>query len=270
MAIRKGRNSIPAVNPNPRPPNEPKYGLRNNQPANSKVGLQGNKGLPQPKPGKGPNTGKKGQQGQGGNPAPAPLPAAFSPGSPAVDPRDAEYWRNQAILEFNRTQGVRNLDTEDVFERTSYERDKANREYLNPIEIRKLKENANTEGAIYSTATQEDLGNLGQQQFQQLSGITEAYQRALAMRANQRKGLQEEYDLGGRNLYSEAIERQAGRELERPGPEEIITTPAQAQKAAMKKKTQKKPQNKKPQSKKPVQNAPLPASKAKPIKKKKK
>jgi hypothetical protein len=214
MALRRGRNSIPSVNPNPRPPNEPRPRLSQAQPVSARVGLgqardanASRKNVGKPQAG---NRSTPGAQ----SPAASPPPAAPQL-APPTDPRDARYWQDLAQLEFNKNIGEQQFNTEDVFDKTRYGREKSHLDYLAPIEIQRLREGANTGGAIYSTATQENLGNLGQEQFQRRASLDETFQQALSMRALQRNELIGNYNLGSQNLGLEAAERASAAEAER-------------------------------------------------------
>jgi hypothetical protein len=216
MSQRKGRNSIPPVNPNPRPPNEPKYGLANNQPAGSRVGVGQNKPVYKQQAGIGGGKALGGKSG-GVPTATAPSPASGSFAAP-VDPRDSQYWRDMAQLNYNKEVANMRFNTSEQFDKSQYERDVANRNYLDPIEVQRNRESANVGGTIYSTSHQEDLGNLAQQQFQTRAGMSEAYQRAIAERANDKWANEQGYELGNQGAYGEATERAARAESERPGP----------------------------------------------------
>jgi hypothetical protein len=247
MAQRRGRNSIPAVNPNPRPPNEPRPRVSAAQPAGARVGV----GQARPagsRTGLGNNRAVSRPTKQGANPATSAPPASGSPPpqfAPPTDPRDARYWQDLAQLEFNKNIGEQKLNTEDTFEKTRFGREKSNLDYLAPIEVQRLREGANNAGAIYSTSTQEDLGNLGQEQFQRSAGLSEAFQQALSMRALQRNELLGNYNLGSSNLNLEAAERTSAAEAERAAvapelmPEETGSIPGNPMQQALRKRISK-------------------------------
>jgi hypothetical protein len=210
------------VDPNPRPPNEPKYGLRQNQPAGSRIGVSGNQkahaGI-----GVAKNKALKTKANGGATPAASsPTGGGSTVFAQPVDPRDSQYWRDLAQLNFNKDIGLQRFGTEDVQDKIRNERELADRKYQDPREVQHLREGANVGGRIYSTATQEDLGNLAQQQFQAKAGIEEAYRNAIANRAMERNELTKGYNLGVGNIYSEAVDRALAKELERAGPEEGV------------------------------------------------
>lgn len=234
--LRVGRNSIPKVNPNPRPPNEPKFGIgqaqpvhtnhigiANNHPARPGQGISQNKALP--------GKGKHKPNYQASNVQVAPpqpsSPTGHTPFAPPVDPRDSQYWADVTQLNFNKEVMENKFARENTASEIGHEAALKERAYAEPLEVNALNQRDNVGGIIYSTAHQENLGNLGIEQFRQRNAIDQAYQEALNKRAFEREQAESEFGEGRSKAYREGAERASGRELEREGPEEPYGTPTQ-------------------------------------------
>lgn len=201
------RLAIRPVDPDPRAPNDhsPKIGVGQGRPA-------GRDNRSKPRIGVGP--GKVVSQG-GKPPKPGEKPPAFAP---PVDPRDDQYWLDVTQLTFNKDLQLQGLNTQGVFDSTAHDLALLNRSQQEPLEVQRLREQANVGGSIYSTATQEDLGQLGKQQFAQKADIENAYNRALADRALQEQGIKGQYGIDQQQALATATARAAANELNRPGP----------------------------------------------------
>lgn len=216
MALRVA-NRIPAPNPNPRPPNEVHGGVRlvGTQPkaavANNQV-AKGNKDQHQKTP---PKANPSGAGGGGGAQTPPSTQPAFAA---PVDPRDAQYWREKAQLNYMSTIDTENTNAANAQSKIEEEAQLKQREYLEPRETQELTKGDNAGGLIYSTTHQERLGELGQQQLGQRLGITNAYQKALLDRSISLKEREGERIGNEGDILSGAEERAANNELNRPEP----------------------------------------------------
>lgn len=139
--------------------------------------------------------------------------------APAPDPRDSTYWEQIALTNLNRTNLLNQLSEGEQLDESSYKRNLAAEEYRDPIESRELRENANVAGGIYSTATREDEGNLGQEQYNRRAGLGEEYSQAKLNRIKERSGIEGEYGTGveGPNQYGQsginALKESIGRRV---------------------------------------------------------
>lgn len=214
MALRVA-NRIPAVNPNPRPPNEVNGGVR-------LVGAQPKRNQDSHAPSKGtsnqPNKTSGGGTG-GGTSGGANTPPSTQPAfAPPVDPRDAQYWRERAQLNYMNEIDEANTNAANAFDKVSEEASLKQRDYLEPRETQELRKADNSQGLIYSTTHQERLGELGQQQFSQRQSIIDAYQKALLDRSIGLKERQGERMGSEGDILSGATERATQNELNRPEP----------------------------------------------------
>lgn len=197
---------IQKVNPNPRPPNEPKGAISNNfqpskkglasaQPAKAgaKTGIGVSNNQVANKPGPGNNAANTSTPG----PVAAPAPAA------PVDPRDSTYWEEIAQINLNRTAGMNRLEEAGVLADTSLKRQTGVFDYNDPLENMRLRENANVAGGIYSTRTREDEGNLAQEQYARRAGLKEDFDRSSLERAKEKDLLSKEYGTGLNGNYGQ-------------------------------------------------------------------
>lgn len=229
---------IQKVNPNPRPPNEPRIGnnyapgqkgLASAQPAKAQgIAIGGNQVVNKPGPGNNLN------RGVNSNSPAAPAPP--SPGvAPAPDPRDSSYWEEIAQNNLTRIAMSNRLEESGQLDKSGYERNLHQLEYEAPNENRRLRENANVNGAIYSTSTREDEGNLAQQQYNRRAGLGEEFSQRQLERAKEKDLLDKEYGNGqnsnygqlGINALKEAINRRVGEQANEPAvmenPQTVIT-----------------------------------------------
>jgi hypothetical protein len=184
---RSRRLGLRKVNQDPRPPNEPRHRVDRARRARD-------------------NRNKK----------PQSQPQINTAGP--VDPRDDQYWRDYTQLNFNKDLNLSQLNTEDVYANTAYQAALQRRSFDEPLEVQRMREQANVGGTIYSTAHQENLGLLGQEQFQTRSDLENAYNQALADRALQRQGIQGQYNLDTQNAFAAGAARASQEELQRPAP----------------------------------------------------
>lgn len=234
MGVRIARHAIPRVNPNPRPPNEPRPNTGGTQAPkfrnNNTTGLGGQQTARASHPGVGSNKAVEGPPRPApsatATAAPSPPPAAAL--APPIDPRDSQYWKDYASLKFENDLAMKQLDTEDVFAKSAFDREKAARDYQAPLEVNDLRQGANVGGRIYSTGTQEKLGNLAQEQFGRNTSALEAYQAALNERSTKRGELKSGYERALHELLEGATERGSEGEINRPALEDVFENPAVA------------------------------------------
>lgn len=228
---RRRRTGIPRVNQNPRPPNEqkPRIGISGNTAVSSSRDRQRNVGTSQGNFGKPPPTQNPGAPASSSGPAFAP----------PVDPRDARYWNDVAQINFNRDQSLAALNSQGVFDQQAYEQALLQRTQAEPLEVQREREAANAAGAIYSTATQEDLGQLAKQQFLTRADLSGTYNQSVTQRALQQQQLQGQSAFDIQNAYFAAAQRAAEAEANRPAPAVMPSdptagaTPADPQRAAL-------------------------------------
>ena len=233
MALPRGQKKRaigvgPKVNPNPRPPNEPRARARFEA---SKV-HQLQKRIHQRRL----EAQKKKQQQQTKKPTTATPTPGQPTFAPPTDPRDEQYWTDYAQLNFNKDLALRQYGEQDVADRTAYEQQLLARTQDEPLETQRMREGANVGGMIYSTAHQEDLGQLGKEQFLQRDEINTAYRDAVTQRALDTERTQGQYNIDMLGISADARARATQAELSRPGP-----TPPPAQYGPPPSQKKKKP-----------------------------
>ena len=134
------------------------------------------------------------------------------------DPRDDKYWLDIARLDFNKSQTLQELSTDEIFSRTSYEDSISSLNRNTKDDILSTKQNANRGGALYSSATGEALGKVEQGSILQRSGLDRNYQAANAARELSRQGIHGGYLIDNQNELADATYRQAALEMTRPSP----------------------------------------------------
>lgn len=208
---RRARFGIPRVNQNPKPPGVASNRLANraNSPGNGKIGV-----------GQAHSVSGDRDRTLPGKPPPQLQSQSTNAGagSTALDPRDDQYWRDYAQINFTQSQGLSGLNTQDIYSRTAYEQALQRRSFDEPVEVQRERENANVGGTIYSTAHQEDLGRLAQSQFQTRRDLETDFNQGAADRALQRQGLTGQAQIDLANALAASVGRVSQVEGSRPGP----------------------------------------------------
>lgn len=198
--IRRSKNGIPAVNPDPRPPGEP-VEKKQYKPADVTP----------------PNT-------------PTPTPSNYTPPANATglssyvplpgqpDPRDDRYWRDVVALMESRNLQQRELDVEGINSGTAYQEALSELARQEPREQQALLEGANRAGAIYSSRTTEDMGKLQQEFFMERAGLQRQKSEQDAYRSLAREALESGFRSDEVAALLEAIDRASQNELNRPAP----------------------------------------------------
>lgn len=190
---RKSRNSIPTPNPNPRPPNEPR-----------------------------PNTTPNDQTG--GQTPTAPVDrelqgfSTYQPSQGVPDPRDAQYWRDVSRLMFDRNAQLQQLQTEQIYSQTAYEKALENLARQTPLALRDTKESANRSGALYSSRTGDALSGVLQGASSQHSELESGFRDETSMREFLRSQIEQGASIEEAAALAEAIDRASRNEMNRPAP----------------------------------------------------
>jgi hypothetical protein len=215
-AYRRSKLGIPRVNPDPRPPNEPRGNKgRDNQSKNRYGNVNS---INKPKAGQKNKPGNNGKPG-GSSPTQQDQPTKVEPlyGN-AIDPRDSEYWRNLVVLTQNKDNQLSQLNTEETYSRTAYERALQDLTLQQPRDELSYREGANQAGAFYSSKTGEGLGQIKQEYFLRRSDTEQNFNKEQSLRELMRRAIEQGYTAEEAALLAEATERQAMGELDREAP----------------------------------------------------
>lgn len=191
--LRKSRNSIQTPDPNPKPPNQSG-----------------------PSPAPSPQTG-------GQTPAPAQDRgtqgfSSYTPVNGAPDPRDARYWRDVSRLMFDRNQQLSQLQTEEVYGRTAYEKALENLAQRTPTELRGVKESANRGGALYSSRTGDALSSVLQGAASARGELESGFRDESSMREFMRSQIEQGMAIEEAAALAESIDRASQGEIDKPAP----------------------------------------------------
>lgn len=215
---RRGRGSVPAVNPDPRPPNEvtttvtPAGGGVDNRSKQHNHPQNGNRnGNGNGKPSGGNSSSPKPNNGNGST------KPSFVFAQPE-DPRDAQYWNDLVRLQSNRNFQSENQDIEDTYRRTSYQDALGQLTRNEKKDTLSYRENANRGGGTYSSKTAEGVGDIATNYFEQKSGLARDNQREESLASLARDMIDQGFTSDQAAAYIESVDRQSGRELDRPAP----------------------------------------------------
>jgi hypothetical protein len=150
--------------------------------------------------------------------------SSYMPETGKPDPRDSQYWRDVIRLNFDRNTQENNLRLQSVYAQTDFE--KANSD-LGRQQIRDrlaTKIASSKSGNLFSSVSQENLGQLEQGYFNQRSDLQQTYQREEASRQAIRDALAQGYTIDEAAALAAAIDRKAQAELDQPSPYQTPTT----------------------------------------------
>lgn len=179
-----GPGSIPAPNPDPRPPNEVQMPS-----VDATAGASG--GVEQTN-----YTGQASNQGP-------------------TDPRDANYWADVAKLREIASRQKQELDLEETYSNTNYNEALAQLARQEPRDTQNYREAQNKAGAFFSSRTTEGMGRLAQDYLLKRTQTERSQQHEQSAREIARAAIESGLSLDEAASLAAATERQTQRELDR-------------------------------------------------------